>query len=129
MKAARSLGILIAFGAALGLSTVSCNGGKNPTSPGGGGTTADVVIHVVSGAFNRGAGAYSPDTATVAVGQTVQWVNDDGMAHTATGTGFNASIPASGVSAPVTITGGAGIRAYHCAVVGHTMTGALNVTP
>jgi len=133
MKASH-LGVL-GFGLLLGLSSISCNGGssnKNPVGPGGGGGTADVVIHILSGSANAGANAYSPDTATVAVGQTVQWVNDDAMVHTATANGgtFNTgNVAAGGQSALVTIGGASGVRAYHCAVVGHNMTGALNVTP
>jgi plastocyanin len=124
----------IAAGVLLGLSSISCNGGssKNPTGPGGGGGTADVVIHIKSGSMNLGAQAYSPDTATVAVGQTVQWVNDDAMVHTATANGgsFNTgNVGAGGNSAVITISGASGVRAYHCAVVGHNMTGALDVTP
>ncbi|MGE5175108.1 MAG: hypothetical protein ACM3JJ_01930 [Hyphomicrobiales bacterium] len=128
-----SIGIVV-VGIALGLSSISCNGGsssKNPVGPGGGGT-ADVVIHIKSASANLGANAYSPDTATVAVGQTVQWINDDAMTHTATANGgtFNTgNVAAGGASALVTISGATGLRAYHCAITGHNMTGALNVTP
>lgn len=135
MKATRlSILGITTLGALLALSAISCNGGssKNPTGPGGGGVTADVVIHIKSGSSSAGANAFSPDTATVAVGQTVQWVNDDAMVHTATANGgtFNTgNISGGGVSAVVSISGSSGVRAYHCAIVGHNMTGALNVTP
>ena len=134
MKSSR-LGILV-VGAVLGLSSISCNGGsKNPMSTGGGGGTggADVVIHIIAGSYLSGALAYSPDTADVAVGQTVQWVNDDNMVHTATQvpSGFNTGNigTVGGKSAPMTITGATGLRNYMCNIGGHNMTGALNVTP
>lgn len=120
--------------ALLGLTGVSCGGddGGNPMNPGGGGT-ADVTITIAAGSFNAGANAYSPDTATVAVGQTVQWVNNDNMVHTATadaGSFNTGNIGGSGGrSQLITITGSAGVRDYHCATSGHNMQGWLNVTP
>jgi plastocyanin len=118
----------------LGLTGVSCGGddGGNPMNPGGGGT-ADVTITIAVGSSNAGANAYSPDTAAVAVGQTVQWVNNDNMVHTATAdaASFNTgNIGGSGGrSQLITITGSAGVRGYHCTVSGHNMQGWLNVTP
>ena len=111
----------------LGLTSISCNG-KNPTSPG---KTATVVVHIVPGSLHSGSLAYSPDTASVALGQTVQWINDDNMDHTATElpSGFDTGTIGALSSKTITVTGATGVRPYHCSVVGHDMTGALSVTP
>ena len=118
----------------LGLFAVGCgsddddNGG--PIGPGPG---ADVTINIVPSSMNQGPNAYSPDTATVSVGQTVRWRNNDAMAHTATqiGGGFNTGniAPNGGQSAIITITGGTGVRDYQCTVAGHNMQGWINVVP
>jgi plastocyanin len=110
----------------------SCKSKSNPTGPGGGGTTADVVIHIRSGGSQSGANAFSPNPASATVGQTVQWVNDDGMDHTATATaGASFSVPVSPgrASSAVTMPASAVTISYHCSVVGHNMTGTINVTP
>jgi len=121
--------------AAVVLSAVAAGCGSdsksNPTGPGGGGA-ADVTVSIQSGSMNAGANAYSPDTATVQVGQTIKWVNNDAMAHTATADGgsFNTGTISSGnSSAVITISGATGVRQYHCAVAGHNMQGWVKVTP
>ncbi|MEJ2336562.1 MAG: hypothetical protein P8Y10_14090 [Gemmatimonadales bacterium] len=53
------------------------NGGSN----GGGGPQADVVIEMENIAFVAPDGG---DAVTIQLGQTVGWVNRDGVAHTAT---------------------------------------------
>jgi plastocyanin len=118
---------LLAAGVLLGLTLIGCNG-KNPSSPG---KTATVVVHIVPGSSKSGSLAYSPDTVSVAVGQTVQWINDDSMGHTATElpSGFDTGTIGGGSSKTITVTGATGLRPYHCSVVDHDMTGALNVTP
>ena len=116
----------------ISLVSLSCGGDDNPTGPGGGGGgggTADVLITIPSGSISAGNMAYSPNPATVALGQTVSWKNNDGLTHTATGSGFNVAIGSGQTSTPVTITGATGSRSYQCTVGGHTMTGTLNVTP
>ena len=110
----------------------SCKSKSNPTGPGGGGTTANVVIHMKSGGSLSGANAFSPNPASAMVGQTVQWVNDDGMTHTATataGASFNVSVSPGTVSSAVTMPASATTISYHCSVAGHNMTGTINVTP
>ena len=105
---------------------------SNPTGPGGGGA-ADVTVSIQSGSMNAGANAYSPDTATVQVGQTIKWVNNDAMVHTATsdvpGQFNTGNISSGNSSAVITISGATGVRAYHCAVAGHNMQGWVKVTP
>jgi plastocyanin len=92
--------------------------------PGGGG--ADVVITITG---MNGANSFSPNPATVLVGQTVAWHNVDTLTHTATQNGgaFNTGNIAGGAtSAPITM-GTVGGFGYHCNI--HpTMTGTLNVT-
>jgi len=84
---------------------------------------ADVIIAINS---MDPALAYSPNPATVTVGQTVSWVNRDSVPHTATGNSFNTGTLAPGAtSAPITM-GTAGSFAYHC-VLHPTMTGTLTV--
>lgn len=130
-KAARAVLVLAAV---LGLAAAGCGGdddGGGPTGPPGGGP-ADVTVIINSGAMNAGANAYSPDTAVIQVGQTIRWSNNDAMVHTATadlGSFNTGNIGAGAASGIITITGGTGVRAYHCAVGGHTMQGWVNVTP
>ncbi len=114
------------------VAVASCNSSKsNPVGPGGGGT-ADLVIHIKSGGSQLGASAFTPNPASVKVSQTVQWVNDDGMTHTATATSggsFNVSVGAGGSSSIVTMPASPATISYHCAIAGHNMTGTINVTP
>jgi plastocyanin len=128
----RALTGIMAMAVALGMFAVGCGDDDDggPTGPGG---VANVTITVVPNAMNLQGNAYSPDTATVSVGQTVRWVNSDAMVHTATADGgsFNTgNIGANGgASAIVTITGATGVRQYHCSVSGHDMQGWINVIP
>jgi plastocyanin len=71
--------------------------------------------------------SFSPDSATVNVGQSVVWHNADSIAHTATGIDFDTgTIDPGQDSTPVTFST-AGSRPYHCSI--HpSMTGTLNVT-
>jgi plastocyanin len=84
---------------------------------------ADVVITITGGML------FTPNPASVRVGQTVAWHNGDSITHTATqdGGGFDTGgIPGGATSAPVTM-GSAGTLDYHCSI--HpSMTGTLNVT-
>lgn len=77
----------------------------------------------------NGANSYSPNPASVQVGQQIRWHNVDSIVHTATrdGGGFDTGLISPGAtSAPITINT-AGSLSYHCAV--HpTMAGTLNVT-
>jgi len=93
---------------------------------GASGATADVTITIVG---MNGAQSFSPNPATVRVGQTVAWRNADSVTHTATASGVfdTGSIGRNATSAPITMRT-AGSVAYLCAI--HpSMTGTLNVTP
>jgi plastocyanin len=99
------------------LALVGCGGSSNPAAPapvasgGGGGAQADVTITISGFQF-------SPNPASVKVGQTVSWRNGDSVSHTATADGgaFDTSTIAPGAtSSPVTMSA-AGTFSYHCAV-------------
>jgi plastocyanin len=106
---------------------VSCGGDdddNNPVNPGPGGG-ADLTI-TISGGTNA---TYSPSPANMNVGQTVRWVNNDNMTHTATHTTeFNVTVPANSSSSPITMTN-VGTFNYICTQSGHTMSGQLVVGP
>ena len=68
---------------------------------------------------------YSPDPATISVGDTVRWTNNDAVAHTATGSGFNTGTIAAGSSKAVTFNS-AGTFAYRC-TIHPSMTGTVVV--
>lgn len=96
-----------------------------PTTPTSAPATADVVITIVG---MNGANSYSPNPATVKVGQTVAWRNADNAAHTSTANGgaFNTGTIAPGAtSTPITMTA-AGAFPYLC-VIHPSMTGTLTV--
>ena len=98
---------------------------STPPSPTPSGA-ADVTITI---AGMNGSNSYSPNPATVKVGQKVAWRNADSLPHTATadGAAFDTGTIAPGAtSSPITISA-AGSFPYHCAI--HpSMVGALTVT-
>ena len=77
----------------------------------------------------QGANSYTPNPATVQVGQQVRWRNNDSVAHTATRSGaggFDTGVLNPGqTSAPITIST-AGMLNYIC-TLHPNMTGTLNV--
>jgi plastocyanin len=89
-------------------------------------TPSAVVIEI---AGERGNMSFTPDTASLQVGQQVRWHNADVITHTATqdGGGFDTGfIPPGSTSAPISVSAPGTLR-YHCAI--HpSMVGALNVT-
>ena len=94
---------------------------SNPPSP------ASVTITIVG---MNGSNSYSPNPATVRVGQTVAWRNADGLPHTATAAGSafdTGSLAAGATSSPITMNA-AGSFPYHCTIHGFTMVGTLTVT-
>jgi MYXO-CTERM domain-containing protein len=72
--------------------------------------------------------AFSPQTVTVAVGDSVTWTNNDGTGHTATADdgSFDTGTIAGGASESATFTT-AGTVAYHCTIHA-AMTGTIVVT-
>ena len=121
-----TIGGLLLVAAALG--GCGSNGSMSPASPTPTPTPAasDVVITIVG---MNGSLSYSPNPATVKVGQTVAWKNADSLAHTATadaGTFNTSTLAAGATSSPITMKT-AGTFTYHCAIHG-SMTGMLTVT-
>jgi plastocyanin len=123
---------LLAVVAAAALPFTSCGGGgggggvTNPPPPsGGGGGTADVTITIVA---ENGNMSFSPDPATVNVGQRVAWRNSAGAIHTATQNGGSfdtGSVNSGATSAAITMSA-AGTFGYHCSL--HpAMVGTLTV--
>ncbi len=113
---------------------VGC-GGNSSTAPsptpgtggGGGSTSADVTITITG---MNGGQSYSPNPATVKVGQTVAWKNADSVTHTATASGgaFNTgNIAAGATSNPIAMMT-AGSFDYYC-TIHPSMVGNLTVTP
>jgi len=61
-----------------------------------------------------GSGSYSPNPATVKVGQKVAWKNADSTAHTATGAGFDTGAINPGQTSQAITFSTAGSFDYHC---------------
>ncbi len=112
------------------LTVAGCNGSMSSPaapSPNPTGTAADVTINITG---LNGSLSFSPNPASVKVGQTVSWRNTDGIAHTATADagGFNTGTIAPGSTTTPVAMSAAGSFSYHCAI--HpSMTGTLTVTP
>jgi len=123
----RSLSILAVVAGIV--SAVACGGSgyssptaPNPT-PSGGGGAADVTI-TINGML--GSQSYSPNPATVKVGQTVAWHNADAISHTATGSGFDTGAIGGGQTSQPIKFSTAGSIDYHCSF--HpSMVGTLTV--
>jgi plastocyanin len=132
MRSARTWG-LVALAAVFVMATASCGGGSsygsNPTpmaTPTPSGPAADVVITIGGIAGDM---SFSPNPATVKVGQTVAWRNSGGTTHTATqdGGAFDTSSIANGAtSAPIAMNA-VGTLGYHC-TFHPSMVGTLSVT-
>lgn len=78
--------------------------------------------------------AYSPHTVTIAVGDTVQWVNDDPIQHSVTADdgSFDSSprCPTACLNQGATFSHtftSAGTFSYHCRIHGSAMTGTVVV--
>lgn len=106
--------------------------GSDHSSHGGGSDEGDAVVtgEVPAGSIevrivNDDADGFSPATLTVDQGQSVSFVNADGDDHTATGSGFNTGIIASGGVATVTLDT-PGTFAYACQIHPE-MTGSIAV--
>jgi plastocyanin len=114
----------------------SCGGGSSPstpatptttTTPAPPAATADVVISILG---DQGGMSFSPAGATLRIGQTVAWKNNDTDIHTATenaGRFDTGTLTRGATSAPIAMTA-AGSFPYHCSF--HPgMVGTLTVNP
>jgi plastocyanin len=132
MTASGSVRTTLLAGLAAGaLAFASCGGGgggggvTNPPPPSGGGGAADVTISIVA---ENGNMSFSPNPATVNVGQRVAWRNTAGAIHTATQntSGFDTGTLNSGATSAAITMSAAGTFDYHCSL--HpAMVGTLTV--
>ena len=124
MSRTRAFRVAAAVVLTAAVSAVGCSEDSNPAGPV---TGADVTITIVG---NSGSMSFSPNPASVRVGQTVAWHNADGTTHTATDDGGafdTGNIPSGSTSSPIQM-GTAGSFPYHCSP--HpTMVGTLTVNP
>jgi plastocyanin len=75
-----------------------------------------------------GSQSYSPNPASVQVGQQVRWRNDDSVQHTATGSNFDTGVLNPGAtSLPITFSAAGNVN-YFCTLHAN-MPGTLVVTP
>jgi plastocyanin len=113
--------LLSAFAAA------GCGSSSTPTTstPPASTSAADVTIAIQG---NRGNQSFSPEPATMRVGQTVSWRNTDSITHNATQDAnrfATSNIGAGATSPPIAMTT-AGTFTYHCTI--HPgMVGTLTV--
>lgn len=117
--------IRIACVLALAGALAGCGGGSGsstPTSP-----SSTSVIITISGI--NGNMSFSPDVASVKVGQSVAWHNADSITHDVAqdGGGFATGLIAPGTTSSAVTISATGNLPYHCNI--HpTMTGSLTST-
>jgi plastocyanin len=88
-----------------------------------------MAVSIPAGAVGKGTGAYVPNPATITVGSTVTWTNNDTLPHTATSdTGvWDSGTLSSGQSFSFTFMT-AGTFPYHCMIHGaQSMSGTVTV--
>jgi plastocyanin len=100
--------------------------GGAPTGP-----RPAATITIVPGAFDKGMMAFSPDTVSVHVNDTVRLHNGDSIVHdieplTPGNPGWGTVSAGQDVDTQVTA---AGTFTYVCAISGHAMVGRLIVAP
>jgi plastocyanin len=121
MSLSRSTICLSLLAVTLALAGSAC-GSSSPSAPT---VAADVTINMLG---DRGNLSYSPNPATMRVGQTVAWMNNDSTAHDATQDASRfatGTLNAGATSTPVTMST-AGTFTYHCTI--HPgMVGTLTV--
>lgn len=95
---------------------------SNPPAPAGGdghggGTAAAAMVHMPVGAYDikNAATAFDPPVVNIKAGQTVEWTNTDGVAHTATADkgSFDSGFLDSGQTYSFTFRT-TGTYTYHC---------------
>jgi len=94
--------------------------GTTPTTTGSAGTPSGTTttVSIPVGAQGLTTTAFAPNPVSIKVGDSINWVNNDSIAHTATantGTTFNSGTIAPGGSFKTTPFTTAGSFAYHCA--------------
>ena len=117
--------LMLSAALALAVALPSCSGGSSSIMMPGG-SSADVVITITG---INGSMSFTPNPASVRVGQTVAWRNGDSITHTATqdGYGFSTGAIAGGATSAPVLMGSVGTIGYHCNI--HpSMTGTLDVT-
>ena len=107
---------------------LTSTGTTGGTTTGGTTTGATTTVNIPVGAAGLTTTAYAPNPVNIKVGDSINWVNTDSIAHTSTannGTSFNSGTIAPGASFKATFST-AGSFAYHCAF--HPgMVGTVNV--
>jgi plastocyanin len=97
------------------------------TTPAGPSSSTDQVIITITG--NNGGMSFAPATATVKVGQSVAWKNNDSVTHRPILTGvFDTKALAGGATSAGTTMTTAGTYEYKC-TIHPSMTGTVIVTP
>jgi plastocyanin len=94
-----------------------------PTPPPGGGGGASTTITIVA---NNGSQSFSPNPASVPVGQTVAWRNADSITHHIVaddGSFDEGATPPGTTGAAITV--GSGAIPYHC-TIHPSMIGTIN---
>lgn len=126
MRRTFTLGTAIVFASAALLYSAACGssstGVTGPTPPPSGGG-ANVTIAIVG---SSGSQSYSPNPASVAVGQTAAWKNNDPNTHhiVADNGSFDTGLVAPGATTPA-VTVGNGAISYHC-TIHPSMVGSIN---
>ena len=138
MKLFQSIGIFCLLAVSLLITGCGGAGGGGDSSSG---TTT--TISIISGASSACTTAYSPDSITILIGDTVTWTNDDTMEHTVTSTsdsgpectaGGGSTTESPLNSGNITPNGTfshtfdtAGTYYYVCTIAGHLMRGTVIV--
>jgi plastocyanin len=109
----------------LALFAGGCGSSTSPSAPstGSGGNPPNLVTITIT------KGVYSPNPLTVKVGQSVNWLNSDAFAHTATDSGVfdtGSIAPTSAADVPVPFTT-VGTYSFHCTLHANE-TGSIVVT-
>jgi plastocyanin len=109
---------------------VACGDKDQPATGGGGAKKTPAATKTVTIRDSK----YEPETVTIKVGETVKWINYDGLTHTATRTGDpsfdTGNLGKNQESAPIPFTKESDATGweYRCTVKGHDMTGHVVVT-
>jgi len=111
--------IACAFALASALAGCGGSGSSTPTSPSS--TSVIITINGINGNMS-----FSPEIASVKVGQTVAWHNADSITHAIAqdGGGFATGTIAGGTTSAAVTISATGSLPYHC-TIHPSMTGSL----